>query len=140
MSFNAKVGLKETAPNLAGAWGATTTTASDQIQLLRVLVAPDSELTNTSRSYELTLMRNVVPYEDWGVSTGPNNGAIVALKNGWLPLSKNDWQINSIGYISGSGRNYLIAVLSTGNPTETYGIGTIDKISLVVWSTLAPSK
>ena len=33
--------------------------------------------------------------------------------------------MNSIGWVDGTGRNYLIAVLSTGNPSEQYGIDSI---------------
>ena len=59
----------------------------------------------------------------------------VALKNGWLPLQGTDidWQINSVGWVSGGGRNYLMAVLTTGNPTEQYGIDTIDQLAAMVW-------
>ena len=61
--------------------------------------------------------------------------ATVALKNGWLPLNsaRTDWQINSIGWLKGSGRDYLMAVLTTGNPTEQYGIDTINRLSAMVW-------
>jgi len=63
----------------------------------------------------------------------------VALKNGWLPLNdaNTDWQVNSVGWVHGGGRNYLIAVLSTGNPTENYGIDTINGLSSRVWSALS---
>jgi hypothetical protein len=44
-----------------------------------------------------------------------------------------DWQVNSIGWVSGDGRDYLIAVLSTGNPTEQYGIDTINELSAMTW-------
>jgi hypothetical protein len=59
----------------------------------------------------------------------------VALKNGWLPLNdaSTDWQVNSVGWISGAGRDYLVAVLSTGNPTEQYGIDTINGLSSLIW-------
>ncbi|HEY1622813.1 MAG TPA: hypothetical protein VGG16_03365, partial [Streptosporangiaceae bacterium] len=46
------------------------------------------------------------------------------------------WQINSMGWISGQGRNYLIAVLTTRNPTEGYGIDTIDRLSAIAWRAL----
>ena len=38
-----------------------------------------------------------------------------------------------MGWISGGGRDYLLAVLSTGNPTEQYGIDTIDGLAAIVW-------
>jgi hypothetical protein len=87
-------------------WGLTRSPTLDQIRLLRELV--------TSRSV-LGYLRRRPPQ------------ARVALKDGWLPLDAagTDWQVNSIGWVSGLGRDYLIAVLSTGNPSEDYGIAAI---------------
>ena len=98
-------------------------------------VQPSTLLTNADRGYVLRLMENVTPGQRWGVSGGVPARARVALKNGWLPLNQaeTDWQINSIGWISGLNRNYLMAVLTTGNPAESYGIDTIDGLSALVW-------
>ena len=146
-SFNSSAGLADTVPsacvNCPGfpwpGWGLTTTVPGDQLTLLRTLVEPNSLLTNPERSYALTLMENVTPDQRWGVSGGVPAQATVALKNGWLPLNSanNNWQINSVGWISGSGRDYLIAVLTTGNPTEQYGIDTIDQLAAMVWNAMA---
>jgi len=83
-------------------------------------------------------MENVTPSQRWGVSGGVPLQATVALKNGWLPLNSagTDWQINSIGWISGLGRDYLMAVLTTGNPVEQYSIDTIDQLSAIVWAAM----
>jgi hypothetical protein len=146
-SFNTSAGLADTVPsacvNCPGfpwpGWGLTTTIPGDQLTLLRTLVEPNSLLTNTARNYALSLMENVTPDQRWGVSGGVPALATVALKNGWLPLNSanNNWQINSVGWISGSGRDYLIAVLTTGNPTEQYGIDTIDQLAAMVWNAMA---
>ena len=64
----------------------------------------------------------------------------VALKNGWLPLGNDDWQINSVGWIRGQGRNYMLAILTTGNATEGYGIETTNEFSSLVWQALAPAR
>jgi beta-lactamase class A len=146
-SFNTSAGLADTVPsscvNCPGfpwpGWGLTTTIPGDQLTLLRTLVEPNSLLTDTERSYALSLMENVTPDQRWGVSGGVPAQATVALKNGWLPLTSanNNWQINSVGWISGSGRDYLIAVLTTGNPTEQYGIDTIDQLAAMVWNAMA---
>jgi Beta-lactamase enzyme family len=146
-SFNTSAGLADTVPsscvNCPGfpwpGWGLSTTVPADQLTLLRALVEPNSLLTNTERSYALSLMENVTPDQRWGVTGGVPDQATVALKNGWLPLdsANNDWQINSVGWISGSGRDYLIAVLTTGNPTEQYGIDSIDQLAAMVWNGMA---
>ena len=146
-SFNYAAGLADTAPsscvNCPGfpwpGWGLTTTTPDDQLALLRALVEPNSLLTTAERTYALSLMENVTPAQRWGVSGGVPAQATVALKNGWLSLSSadNDWQINSVGWISGSGRDYLMAVLTTRNPTEQYGIDTIDELAAMVWNDMA---
>jgi beta-lactamase class A len=146
-SFNTSAGLADTVPSACVScpgfpwpgWGLSTTIPGDQLTLLRTLVEPNSLLTNTERSYALSLMENVTPDQRWGVSAGVPAQVTVALKNGWLPLNSanNNWQINSVGWISGSGRDYLIAVLTTGNPTKQYGIDTIDQLAAMVWNEMA---
>jgi Beta-lactamase enzyme family len=142
-SFNAAVGLVHTTPSNCvdcrgfpwPGWGLTTTTPADQIALLRELLQSNAQLTDAQREYALGLMENVTASQRWGVTGGVPLQATVALKNGWLPLTSADdnWQINSIGWVSGDGRNYLMAVLTTGDPTEQYGIDTIDQLSAIVW-------
>ena len=145
-SFNARAGLTGTTPSSCvvcpgfawPGWGLTTTTADDQIALLRQLATPGSVLTKAAREYAVSLMRDVTPSQRWGVSGGVPAQVAVALKDGWLPLrgTASDWQVNSIGWVSGGGRNYLMAVLSTGNPSQQYGIDTIDRLAAMVWQHL----
>ncbi len=142
-SFNTAAGLVDTSPSSCvtcpgfpwPGWGLTTTTPVDQLVLLRRLVEASSLLTDAERSYALSLLENVTPSQRWGVSGGVPPQVTVALKNGWLPLDSagTDWQVNSVGWISGQGRNYLMAVLTTGNPTEQYGIETINELAVTVW-------
>jgi Beta-lactamase enzyme family len=135
--FNALVGLTDTTPGTDGEWGLTTTTALDQVRLLRDVVVPNDTLTTASRDYELSLMEDIDSGENWGVSYGPPTGTTVALKNGWLPQQGwTDWQINSIGWINGDGRDYLVAILTSGNNTEDYGINTIQGLSSLIWTQL----
>ena len=146
-SFNSAVGLADTVPsscvNCPGfpwpGWGLTTTTPGDQLALLRTLVEPNSLLSDAERGYALSLMEDVTASQRWGVSGGVPAQVTVALKNGWLPLNRagTDWQVNSVGWVSGRGRDYLMAVLTTGNPTERYGIDTIDQLAAMVWADLA---
>jgi hypothetical protein len=138
-SFNTTAGLTQTAPDTAGEWGLTTTTAADQVQLVRMVAYPNTVLTPASQSYELGLMSNIDPSQDWGVSAGVAPGTTVALKNGWLPNDSGIWQVNSIGYVNGDGRDYVIAVLTDGSSTEAAGIATIEGLSTLIWQDLAPA-
>jgi beta-lactamase class A len=145
-TYNTQAGLTQTTPSACvectgfpwPGWGLTTTTPADQIVLLRRLVEPGGPLTSAERQYALSLMENVTADQAWGVSGGVPAGVTVALKNGWLPLddADTDWQINSIGWVSGGGRDYLLAMLSTGNPDEQYGIDTLNAVGTRVWSAM----
>ena len=135
-AFDHEVGMNETTPNAAGYWGLSWTTARDQLQLLRRVMLANPLLDFSSRAYEYELMRHVVASQRWGVSAGVGRHATVALKNGWLPLHPGDWQVNSIGKVAGSRHRYLIAVLTNGQPTEGYGIATIERISAATWRAL----
>jgi hypothetical protein len=145
-------------------WGNTTTTAADQTAIVRTLAYPNRVLTPSARAYGLQLMESVIPQQRWGITCGPWGttcdapdyanpvpGVTVALKNGWkfVPTcaAQDDtcpWQVNSIGWVSGQGRDYALAVLTTNNPAGpglfgfNYGITTIQGVSQLVWSNLAP--
>ena len=145
-AYDAKAGLTRTTPSACvvcadfpwPGWGLTTTVPYDQITLLKQLIKPGPLLTADDREYALSLLENVAPAQAWGVSGGVPAGVTVALKNGWLPLNdaNTDWQINSEGWVSGDGRDYLISVLTTGNPTEQYGINTINELSTLLWTAM----
>ncbi|HET9078773.1 MAG TPA: hypothetical protein VFN68_17690, partial [Acidimicrobiales bacterium] len=84
------------------------------------------------------LMERVTPSQAWGVSAGAAPGSTVALKNGWLPVGRH-WTVNSIGWVDGAGRDYLISVLSEGEPTEADGITSIQTVARHAWSRLGPA-
>lgn len=120
-------------------WGLTKTTAFDEVKLVRDFAYPNSILNGINRHFGLGLMEKIESDQAWGVSGGVPAGTTIALKNGWLPLdlaNDTNWQVDSIGWIRGQGRNYVLAVLSNGNPTEQAGIATIERISSVIYREL----
>jgi beta-lactamase class A len=135
--FDRSAGMTDTQPSTLAlipgtqwpGWGLTTTTALDEVVLVARFAYPNTVLSGASRQYGLSLMENIESDQDWGVSGGVPPGTIIALKNGWLPLGPSNWQIDSIGWIDGHGRNYVLAVLTAGNPSEAYGIDTIEGIA-----------
>jgi hypothetical protein len=145
-------------------WGNTTTTAADQVAIVRKLAYRNATLAPDARGYGLHLMESVEPAQRWGITCGPwgtqcaapdyatpDPAVTVALKNGWkyLPTCapQDDscpWQVNSIGWVRGQGRNYVLAVLTTDDPARPgtagldYGITTIQGVSQRIWASLAP--
>jgi hypothetical protein len=129
--FLDRAAMKHT--ELAYAWGLTLLTAQDELTLLRVLAYPGHVLSTASRRYALDLMAHVEPSQRWGVPDGAPAGVTVSVKNGWLPYpTGSDWHINSIGVFSGHNIAYQIAILTSGNPGEAYGIATVDAAARVI--------
>ena len=143
--FDKELGMDDTSPSTCldcpgfvwPGWGLTTTSAADQVILVHDLVSPNRWLSRAQRTWALEMMEHVVPYERWGISNGVPSDVVLALKNGWVPLPDGLWQIDSIGWVHGSGRNYIAAVLDAGNPTEQYGIDTVDAIGSYFYANLA---
>lgn len=134
--FYHTAGMNNTIAGQGGWWGYTTTNVLDQLTLMKYFAFSNKFLTDDQRAYGLNLMQNVEADQRWGVSYGvPSSGVKIALKNGWSNSNQpNNWRINSIGYINGQGKNYVIAVLTINNKTESYGIETINNISKMVWN------
>jgi beta-lactamase class A len=139
--FDEAAGMTETQPSTLAlipgtdlpGWGLTRTTARDEVVLVARFAYPGQVLDDASREYGLSLMEHVEANQDWGVSGGVPAGTTIALKNGWLPVGSSGWQVDSIGWVRGHGRDYVLAVLAAGNPTEEYGIGTIESIARAVY-------
>ncbi len=123
-----RLGLLRTVPDKGGSWGATTTTASDRIRLLRTVFSDPSPLSEENRAYVRELLTGVAPDQAWGVSAAAQEGDITALKNGWVPreADANRWTINSVGHVKGAHREYLIAVLSDRHPDYGTGIACVE--------------
>ena len=145
-TFDLSAGLRHTTPSTLAlipgtqwpGWGLTTTTALDQVTLVSRFAYPNAILGTADRQHGLGLMEHVEADQAWGVSAGVTPGTTVALKNGWIDLAGTGWQVNSIGWIDGNGRNYVLAVLTSGSPTEADAISVIQAISQSVFNQLGP--
>jgi Beta-lactamase enzyme family len=110
-------------------WSLTKTTADDQVRLLQRLIS-GGPLTAKNRAYVLGLMDRVIKEQAWGISAAARQGDKVANKNGWMTLQADGerWVVNSIGRVEGHGHDFLIAVLTQHNPSEGYGITTVERM------------
>lgn len=108
---HARLGLAQT--RAEAAWGLTRTTARDQLALMRAVFGGPY-------AYLRSLMRQVAPGQDWGVSAA---GGPWALKNGWMPMRESGlWVVHSVGRAGGR----PIVVLSDGHRTKEVGIACVE--------------
>ncbi len=121
-------------------WGWTTTTALDQVTLVKDFAYKNKWIDDSNRLQGLRLMESVEADQRWGVSGGVPAGVTVALKNGWLPTviaSDSDWQMDSIGWVKGDGRNYVLAILVQGIPNyDSSSMAFLDHIGAMVYANL----
>ena len=134
--FNALVGFKETIPSYS--WGDIETTPLDQLQLLKVIVLPNSILDSASRTFEMDLMEHVISSERFGLGWGSPAGALVGVKDGWYSETTTGWQTNTTGFVEYHGRFYLATIMCANNPDETYGISTLTQSADFIWKFLKP--
>ncbi|OKI19169.1 serine hydrolase [Nocardiopsis sp. TSRI0078] len=132
------LGFTGTDPDPRGVWGATRTTAADQVRLLRALYCDGGPLSEEDRAYARGLMESVAAEQAWGVSAGADPEDTVGLKNGWTPRESNAglWNVNSVGYVAGSGHEYLIAVLTDGSSDYAAGVSLVEELASTVTEAL----
>jgi beta-lactamase class A len=132
------LGIDDTVPGPGIVWGLTSTTALDQLLLLRKDFVGGA-LDAWSRRRLLHLMRNVEHDQRWGIRAAARNDDTVAVKNGWLPHRGDDnrWIVSSMGEIIGPKREWLMVVLSDHHPTEGDGIEVVQHVAKLTGIALA---
>ena len=111
-------------------WGRTTTSARDQVDLLRqVLLGQGGPLDAESRAIAIDLMTSVVQSQTWGVTAGVPDGWGVAQKNGFAGIV-----INSVGWVDepGVSQGYVVAILSQGWPDHPTGIAAVERVNRTI--------
>ncbi|MET9613062.1 serine hydrolase [Kitasatospora indigofera] len=131
-AFLRLAGLTDTVLGSEDHWGLTQVTAADELKVLALYADDPSVLSPESRAYGLDLMSQVVPEQRWGAPYGAPAAVTVHVKNGWLQRATHGWRVHSLGIFTGPGRNYRMAFLTHDNPTEAYGISTIQRVAQVV--------
>ncbi|MGC8499389.1 MAG: serine hydrolase [Acidimicrobiales bacterium] len=129
-AFDALVGMRQSVTSWG--WGTMRTTPADYLRLLRAIWLPSRLLDPASAEVERQLMEHVVPWQRFGVPSGVPATAVVGVKDGWLPDPPAGWQVNSAGYVHQGSTTYLAVLMST-DPTETYGIATLDGLGSLLW-------
>ncbi|MFD0776333.1 serine hydrolase, partial [Streptomonospora algeriensis] len=87
-----------------------------------------------SRAHLCALMSSVAPEQAWGVSAAADPGESAELKNAWAPVPGRNgpWTVHSTGRIAHGDREYLIAVLTDGQPDYGTGVGAVEDAARLV--------
>lgn len=139
----AELGLPETHSDPDNSfWSWTWTTPRDQRELVRQLVEGTKALHTEDRLYLLDLMSRVTSSQRWGVGSptlqpGLSGRVKVEMKNGWVEFKSSDglWAVNSIGHVSGEGRDYVAAMMCRVDSFEK-GRQLLDAIGAELWTIL----
>ena len=137
-SLDVQFGLVDTI-HVSPAWGATLTSAHDQVTMVRQTLSDSTgPLNAVSQEIARGYMTSVTPSQRWGISAGVPNEWAVAIKNGFFPLSGVGWRINSAGFVEDpSGGGYAVAILTDGWDTESAGIEANELVALAISESLA---
>jgi hypothetical protein len=141
-AFNQNLNLTDTTPSTraitptVSGWAFTTTSAADQLKIVSAFAFHNPVLTDGARAFGLSLMEHITPVDAWGIPADAPTGVTVALKTGLYPLA-NGSQVNSIGYVSGAGHNYVFAFLANGAKSEADGAATLNGLATLLYDALA---
>jgi beta-lactamase class A len=103
-----KIGITGLDPN-SDSWGYSLITPLTMVNLLTLLYNGQI-LTPNDRQLALDLMEHIEPDQQIGVGDTAPAGAIVAMKDGWVPGPDDLWAMNSSGIVKVGQQIYIIAI------------------------------
>ena len=132
------VGMERTEIDDEAWWGFWRTVPGDLNLMTGALLSTDDVLDGGRRAQARFLMADVVPEQRWGVFAAEDEDAdaYVAAKNGWGPLP-DGYRLNSTGWVSGDGRDYVLSIMSNSPNGFRYGRRTIDGAAAICHDALA---
>lgn len=118
-------------------WGNTLTTTDDLVTMMAAIAGGTPVLDAKDRAVILQRMAEVVDGQRWGVGTVRTASVRIHVKNGWMMVD-NPWVINSVGDVTGNGRDYVLAILQRAQPDQSSGMTRASRIGKAVFTALAP--
>ena len=133
-------GLRDTV-QASPSWGITSTTAADQVHLLRQVVLGEGGVLDAAHRAPLVqAMGSVVPSQRWGVTAGTPPGTLVLQKNGFASSACCAWRINSVGVVEHGGGPVVLAVLSDRWSSMAQGIPAVETVARAVNESVARNR
>ncbi len=129
-----KIGVTGLIPD-PDAWGYSLITPLTMVNLLTMLYQGQI-LTPPDRQLALNLMEHVETDQRTGVGDTAPTGAIVAMKNGWVPGPDDLWVMNTSGIVKVGQQTYIISVYTQGLPSLDDGHAIVQHVCGAVASLL----
>ena len=112
-------------------WGLASTSASDQVELMRRVVAGHAgPLSAHSRGEARGFLAAVVPSQRWGASAGLPPGFGVFQKNGFAVSQCCRWRLNTVAWVERpDGTGWALALLSDGWSNSAEGTHAVHELA-----------
>lgn len=140
-NFLHKIGVAGLNPD-PDAWGYSLITPLTMVNLLTLLYQGQI-LTPQDRQLALNLMENVEPDQRTGVGDTAPMGAVVAMKNGWVPGPDDLWVMNSSGIVKVGDQVYIISIYTQDQSSLDDGHAIVQhfcgSVASLLTSSVAPS-
>jgi hypothetical protein len=112
--------------SIVGFWANAMISAADQARFffeMPRLIAP------RFRGYADHLLSHIVGYESWGIpAVARPRGWRVDFKGGWRPTARGQL-VHQIARLRRGQTKLAVAVMTDGDPSMTYGIGTVEGVA-----------
>jgi hypothetical protein len=112
--------------SVSGFWANAQISAADQA---RFFFEMDRLLPHRFRAYADYLLSHIAGYESWGIPAEARPaGWKVFFKGGWRGTSRGQL-VHQVARLEKGGERIAIAVMTDGDPSMDYGIGTIEAVT-----------
>jgi beta-lactamase class A len=108
-------------------FGYSTATSAAMIKLLNA-IDQGSILSSSNRDFFLNLMEHIESDQQYGVGNSAPDGAVVAMKAGWVTGPDGLWATSSVGIVMSGQTKYIVAVYTHDRSGLNSGFSIMDKI------------
>jgi hypothetical protein len=112
--------------SIVGIWANAQISAADQAKFFFEM---DSLIPHQFVGYARFLLSTIAGYESWGIpAVARPRGYNVFFKGGWRGTGLGQL-VHQVGRLEGHGLTFSLAVMTDGDPSMGYGIGTIQAVT-----------
>lgn len=134
------LGMWQSSASGTNRWGLTTTTAADQLKLMKLVYVNGDYISQSNKDYIKSLMGSVNPNQRWGLPSYAGSSAL-GVKNGWLPLGPNntDAIINSLSYVKNEKAEYILVQISNEDRSQNDGFNMLNRVGDATYNSFMAS-